>query len=90
MNGEMSVLIDERDGVLAVPNDAIKNPREAVATGAMLGLGADTIQADCAAQGFKPAAVAAGSAAAAVVAVVAAATAAAAAVVAAARRGRRW
>jgi len=53
MNGEVSVLIDERNGVLAVPNDAIKNPREAVATGAMLGLGADTIQAELRAQGFN-------------------------------------
>ena len=53
MNGEVSVLIDERDGVLAVPNDAIKNAREAVATGAMLGLGADTIQAELRAQGFS-------------------------------------
>ncbi len=55
MNGEVSVLIDERDGVLAVPNDAIKNPREAVTTGAMLGLGADTIQAELRAQGFNAA-----------------------------------
>ena len=53
MNGEVSVLIDERDAVLAVPNDAIKNPREAVATGAMLGLGSDTIQAELRAQGFN-------------------------------------
>src|SRR6185295_8953992 len=55
MNGEVSVLIDERDQVLAVPNDAIKNPREAVTTGAMLGLGADTIQAELRAQGFNAA-----------------------------------
>ena len=53
MNGEVSVLIDERDGVLAIPNDAIKNPREAVATGAMLGLAADTVQAELKAQGFS-------------------------------------
>ena len=43
MNGEVSVLIDERDDVLAIPNDAIKNAREAVATGAMLGLSADSV-----------------------------------------------
>ena len=54
MNGEVSVLIDERDNVLAVPNDAIKSPREAVATGAMLGLSADTINAQLKAQGFNP------------------------------------
>jgi HlyD family secretion protein len=53
MNGEVSVLIDERDGVLAIPNDAIKNTREAVTTGAMLGLGADTINAELKAQGFS-------------------------------------
>jgi HlyD family secretion protein len=52
MNGEVSVLIDERDDVLAIPNDAIKNPREAVATGAMLGLAADTVNAELRAQGF--------------------------------------
>jgi HlyD family secretion protein len=53
MNGEVSVLIDERDDVLAIPNDAIKNPREAVATGAMLGLSADTVNAELRAQGFN-------------------------------------
>jgi hypothetical protein len=52
MNGQVAVLIDERDGVLAIPNDAIKNPREAVATGAMLGLAADTINKELAAQGY--------------------------------------
>jgi HlyD family secretion protein len=52
MNGEVSVLIDERDNVIAIPNDAIKNPREAVATGAFLGLNADTINAELKAQGF--------------------------------------
>ncbi len=52
MNGQVSVLIDERDGVVAVPNDAIKNVREAVATGAMLGLAADSINKELAAQGF--------------------------------------
>lgn len=53
MNGEVSVLIDEVDNVIAVPNDAIKNPREAVATGAMLGLSADTITASLRAQGYN-------------------------------------
>jgi len=52
MNGEVSVLIDERDNVLAVPNDAIKNPREAAATGAMLGMNQDTLMAELRAQGF--------------------------------------
>jgi HlyD family secretion protein len=53
MNGEVSVLIDERDDVLAIPNDAIKNTREAVSTGAMLGLAADTVNAELRAQGFN-------------------------------------
>ena len=53
MNGQVSVLIDERDNVVAIPNDAIKNPREAVATGALLGLSADTVQASLRAQGFN-------------------------------------
>jgi HlyD family secretion protein len=52
MNGEVSVLIDERDNVIAVPNDAIKNPREAVATGALLGLSSDSVNAELKAQGF--------------------------------------
>ncbi|HEY4130249.1 MAG TPA: efflux RND transporter periplasmic adaptor subunit [Gemmatimonadaceae bacterium] len=53
MNGTVSVLIDERDNVLAIPNDAIKNVREAVATGAMLGLAADSVQKELAAQGVS-------------------------------------
>src|SRR5262249_23373196 len=52
MNGSIAVLIDEHDGVLAIPNDAIKNPREAVATGAMLGLAADSVTNELKAQGF--------------------------------------
>jgi HlyD family secretion protein len=52
MNGEVSVLIDERDNAIAVPNDAIKNPREAVATGALLGLSADSVNNELKAQGF--------------------------------------
>jgi len=53
MNGQVSVLIDERDNVVAIPNDAIKNPREAVATGALLGLSADSVQNSLKAQGFN-------------------------------------
>ena len=52
MNGEVSVLIDERDNVLAIPNDAIKSPREAVATGALLGMSSDSVQAILKAQGY--------------------------------------
>ena len=32
MNGETSVLVDQRNNVLAVPNDAVRNTREAAAT----------------------------------------------------------
>src|SRR4051812_31865008 len=53
MNGQVSVLIDERDGVIAIPNDAIKNVREAGATGALLGLSADSVQNSLKAQGFN-------------------------------------
>ena len=45
MNGEVQVQIDQRLGVLAVPNDAIKNTREAVSTAPLLGLDADSVQA---------------------------------------------
>ena len=45
MNGEVQVEIDRRMNVLAVPNDAIKNMREAIATAPMLGLDPDTVTA---------------------------------------------
>jgi HlyD family secretion protein len=50
MNGEVSVTIDERRNVLAVPNDAVKNAREAVATAPLLGLNPDSVQAQLRAQ----------------------------------------
>ncbi len=50
MNGEVSVLIDERVNVLAVPNDAVRNTREAVATASLLGLDPDSVQAQLRAQ----------------------------------------
>ena len=50
MNGEVSVLIDERVNVLAVPNDAVRNTREAVATAPLLGLDPDSVQAQLRAQ----------------------------------------
>jgi HlyD family secretion protein len=50
MNGEVSVLIDERLNVLAVPNDAVRNTREAVATAPLLGLDPDSVQAQLQAQ----------------------------------------
>ena len=50
MNGETSVLVDRRENVLAVPNDAVRNPREAAATAPMLGLDADSVRAAVTAQ----------------------------------------
>jgi HlyD family secretion protein len=50
MNGETSVLVDRRENVISVPNDAVRNPREAAATAPILGLNADTVRAQIAAQ----------------------------------------
>jgi HlyD family secretion protein len=50
MNGEVTVVIDQRDDVLAVPNDAIKNVREGVAIAPVLGLDPDSVQAQIRAQ----------------------------------------
>lgn len=50
MNGEVQVQIEQKLGVLAVPNDAIKNTREAVSTATMLGLDPDSVQAQIRAQ----------------------------------------
>ena len=48
MNGETSVLVDQRVGVLAVPNDAVRNVREAAATAPILGLDPDSVRAQMA------------------------------------------
>lgn len=45
MNGEVQVQIDQRIAVLAVPNDAVKNAREAIAMAPLLGLDPDSVQA---------------------------------------------
>lgn len=45
MNGEVSVLVNQLDNVLAVPVDAVRNMREAVTTASMLGLDPDSVQA---------------------------------------------
>ncbi|HJQ21705.1 MAG TPA: efflux RND transporter periplasmic adaptor subunit [Gemmatimonadaceae bacterium] len=50
MNGEVSVTIEERKNVLAVPNEAVKNIREAIATAPLLGLDPDSVQAQLRAQ----------------------------------------
>ena len=50
MNGEVEVQIDQRLNVLAVPNDAVTNTREAMATAPLLGLDPDSVQAQMRAQ----------------------------------------
>jgi HlyD family secretion protein len=50
MNGEVAVLVDQVNDVVAVPNDALKNVREAAATGQMLGLNPDSVNAEVRAQ----------------------------------------
>lgn len=50
MNGETNVMVEQRSSVLAVPNDAVRNPREAAATAPILGLNPDTVRAQLAAQ----------------------------------------
>ena len=45
MNGEVQVQIDQRSAVLSVPNDAVKNTREAIAMAPLLGLDPDSVQA---------------------------------------------
>lgn len=51
MNGEVQVQIEQRPNVLAVPNDAVKNAREAVSMAPLLGLDPDSVQAQLRAQG---------------------------------------
>ena len=51
MNGEVSVLVERREGVLAVPNDAIRSPREAMSTASLLGLSQESVRAALASQG---------------------------------------
>lgn len=46
MNGEASVLVEERINVLAVPNDAVRTTREAPMLAGALGLTADSVQAE--------------------------------------------
>ncbi|MDQ6829097.1 MAG: hypothetical protein M3081_09560, partial [Gemmatimonadota bacterium] len=44
MNGEVSILVEQKDNVIAVPNDAVRNPREAAITAPMLGLDPAAVQ----------------------------------------------
>jgi hypothetical protein len=50
MNGEVSVLIERKENVLTVSNDAVRTVREAAASAAALGLDADSVQAQIRAQ----------------------------------------
>ncbi|MHB1313397.1 MAG: efflux RND transporter periplasmic adaptor subunit [Gemmatimonadaceae bacterium] len=45
MNGEASVLIERRDGVLGIPNDAIRSMREVQSIAPLLGLNGDSVRA---------------------------------------------
>ena len=49
MNGEVSVVIDRRVGVIAVPNDAIRSLREVATAAVLVGLNPDTAKAQLAA-----------------------------------------
>jgi HlyD family secretion protein len=50
MNGEVTVLVDEREGVLAVPVDALRGVREITAIAKPLGLNPDSVSAQVRAQ----------------------------------------
>ena len=45
MNGEVTVLVERREDVLAVPNDAVRQTREAAATAQLVGLNPDSVVA---------------------------------------------
>jgi HlyD family secretion protein len=45
MNGEVTVLVERREDVLSVPNDAVRTTREAAATARLIGLDADSVTA---------------------------------------------
>ena len=45
MNGEVTVLVERREDVLAVPNDAVRQTREAAATAKLVGLDPDSVAA---------------------------------------------
>ena len=45
MNGEVTVLVERREDVLAVPNDAVRQTREAAATATLIGMNPDSVVA---------------------------------------------
>jgi HlyD family secretion protein len=50
MNGEVAILVQQRNNVLAVPNDAVRAPREAAQAASLLGLNPDSVRNDVATQ----------------------------------------
>ena len=50
MNGEVNVVVDRRDNVLAIPNDAVRSLRETQMAAQILGLNADSVQRQVRAQ----------------------------------------
>ncbi len=53
MNAEVTIEINRRPGVLAVPNDAVRMPREAMSVAGYLGISSDSVQAVLAAAGVN-------------------------------------
>src|SRR5260221_2301494 len=45
MNGEVSIEVERRDNVLAVPNDAVRSPNEVASVAPLLGLDPDSVSA---------------------------------------------
>ncbi|HVF38706.1 MAG TPA: efflux RND transporter periplasmic adaptor subunit [Gemmatimonadaceae bacterium] len=45
MNGEVSIQVERRENVLAVPNDAVRSPNEIASVATMLGLDPDSVRA---------------------------------------------
>jgi HlyD family secretion protein len=50
MNGEVSVLVERRENVISVPNDAVRPPRDINAAAAALGLNPDSVRRQVQAQ----------------------------------------
>ena len=50
MNGEVSVLVERRDNVVSVPNDAVRPPRDIAPAAAALGLNPDSVRRQVQAQ----------------------------------------
>ena len=47
MNGEVSIEVERRDNVLAVPNDAVRSPNEVASVAPLLGLDPDSVRLSC-------------------------------------------